>query len=114
MNRRMLAYKIFRSAEFMAFQQQRFSLGAPVDIADGFIHLSTAAQVPGTLSRHFTSEDGLYLLAVDTDALDPLNWEPSRGGDLFPHLYRELRAEDVLWSRSITLGPGGHETGDIA
>ncbi|SMG17611.1 Uncharacterized conserved protein, DUF952 family [Paracoccus sp. J56] len=109
----MLVYKIFHAAEFQAFTHQGHSLGAPVDLADGYIHLSTATQLPGTLSRHFAGKDGLHLLALDSRALDALRWEPSRGGDLFPHLYRELRANDVLWSRPLPLGPSGHDIGDI-
>lgn len=114
MNRRMLAYKIFRTPEFQAFQRDGQSLGAPVDLADGYIHLSTAGQLPGTLSRHFAGQDGLFLLAVPTRSLDALKWEPSRGGDLFPHLYRELRASDVLWTRPIPLGQAGHDIGELA
>ena len=109
----MLAYKIFRASEYDAFRRDGRSLGAPVDLADGFIHLSTAKQVPGTLAKHFAGEDGLRLLAVDTETLDPLKWEVSRGGDLFPHLYRELREADLLWTREIALGPDGHLTGEL-
>ncbi|MDO5657884.1 MAG: DUF952 domain-containing protein [Paracoccus sp. (in: a-proteobacteria)] len=97
----MLVYKIFRADEYAAFVDAGRSDGAPVDLADGYIHLSTAAQAAETLVKHFAGEDGLWLLALDSAALDPLRWEPSRGGALFPHLYRELRAEDVLWSREI-------------
>ena len=110
----MLIYKIFRTAEFQAFSQSGRSAGAPVDLADGYIHLSTAAQVPGTLARHFAGVDGLHLLALDTETLTDLRWEPSRGGDLFPHLYRDLLASDILWSRPLPLGPGGHLTGELA
>ncbi|MFH5773900.1 DUF952 domain-containing protein [Paracoccus sp. NGMCC 1.201697] len=110
----MLAYKIFRTSEFEAFCRDGRSLGAPVDLADGYIHLSTAAQVPGTLAKHFAGQAGLQLLAVDTAKLDVLKWEASRGGDLFPHLYRELREADVLWSREIHSGPAGHVTGDLS
>lgn len=110
----MLVYKIFRDPEYQAFLRDGSSAGAPVDLADGYIHLSTAAQLPGTLAKHFANESGLRLLAVDTDALAPLRWEPSRGGDLFPHLYRELRAQDVLWSRALPLGSHGHDIGDLA
>ncbi|WP_323010352.1 DUF952 domain-containing protein [Paracoccus sp. (in: a-proteobacteria)] len=109
----MLVYKIFRAAEFQEFQSQGRSAGAPVDLADGYIHLSTAAQVPETLARHFARLDGLHLLALDSDALTELRWEPSRGGDLFPHLYRELQMPDLLWSRPLTLGPDGHVIGDL-
>lgn len=110
----MLAYKIFRDPEYQAFLRDGGSAGAPVDLADGYIHLSTAAQLPETLAKHFASEPDLHLLAIETEGLDALRWEPSRGGDLFPHLYRRLRAGDVLWSRTLPLGPDGHETGDLA
>ena len=110
----MLIYKIFRTAEFQAFSQSGRSAGAPVDLADGYIHLSTGAQLPETLARHFAAETGLHLLALESDGLGGLRWEPSRGGQLFPHLYRELRTDDILWSRALTLGPDGHITGDMA
>lgn len=110
----MLAYKIFRDPEFQAFLRDGRSDGAPVDLADGYIHLSTAAQLPGTLAKHFHGEQHLHLLAVDTETLDKLRWEPSRGGDLFPHLYRALWADDLLWHRPLPLGPAGHDIGDLA
>lgn len=110
----MLIYKILREAEFQAFRQHGRSAGAPVDLADGYIHLSTAPQLPGTLARHFAGESGLRLLALDSDALPELRWEPSRGGDLFPHLYREMRASDVIFARPLPLGPEGHDIGDLA
>jgi uncharacterized protein (DUF952 family) len=110
----MLIYKIFRHAEWQSFRSQGESRGAPVDLADGYIHFSTAAQVPGTLSRHFAGEEGLILLACDADAMAPdLRWEPARDGALFPHLYRSLRTSDISWSREITQGPEGPQTGDL-
>lgn len=105
----MLIYKIFRAAEWADMQAAGRSDGAPVDLADGFIHFSTAAQVRETAAKHFADEDGLVLLAVEADGLGAdLKWEPSRGGALFPHLYRALRADDVLWHRDVPLGPDGH------
>jgi len=83
--------------------------GAPVDIADGFVHFSTAAQAAETAARHFAGEDGLMLLAVEADTLgDALKWEPSRGGALFPHLYRALRLGDVAWAQPLPLVNGAH------
>lgn len=106
----MLIYKIFRADEWAAFQTAGETLGAPVDLADGFVHFSTALQAAETAAKHFASEDGLELLALDADTLgDALKWEPSRGGALFPHLYRILRMEDVLWHRPLPLGADGHE-----
>ncbi|MFT3972559.1 MAG: DUF952 domain-containing protein [Amaricoccus sp.] len=95
----MLVYKVLRSAEWAALEAAGESRGAPVDVADGFVHLSTAAQLPGTLAKHFAGETGLVLLAVDANA--GMTWEPSRGGALFPHLYRPLRRADVVWARPL-------------
>jgi uncharacterized protein (DUF952 family) len=111
----MLIYKIFRADEFAAFEAKGTTRGAPVDLADGYIHFSTAAQTAETAAKHFAGEDDLVLLALEADLLgDGLRWEPSRGGQLFPHLYRELRRGDVVWSRALTLGPDGHRFPDLA
>lgn len=108
----MRIYKILRAAEWQQFQRDGRTHGAPVDLADGFIHFSTATQLDGTLARHFAGEDGLVLLALDGEDLgDALRWEPSRGGQLFPHLYRALDLAEVIESRPVRLGPAGHETG---
>lgn len=110
----MLIYKILRASEWAALRSDGHSPGAPVDIADGFVHFLTAAQLSGTLAKHFADEDDLTLLACDAQALgDDLRWEPSRGGDLFPHLYRVLKMTDILWTRDITRNATGHETGPL-
>ncbi|MBN2907109.1 MAG: DUF952 domain-containing protein [Rhodobacteraceae bacterium] len=105
----MLIYKIFRRAEWDAFRQAGRSDGAPVDLADGYIHLSTAEQVTGTAALHFAGQSDLVLVALSVAALgDALKWEPSRGGALFPHLYRPLVIGDVVWDKSLPLGATGH------
>jgi uncharacterized protein (DUF952 family) len=105
----MLIYKIFRRPEWDAFRTAGQTRGAPVDLADGFIHFSTAAQVAETAARHFAAESDLVLVALDADRLGPaLRWEPSRGGALFPHLYRCLTLQDVVWDKSLPLGASGH------
>ena len=81
---RMLIYKIFRGPEWQALQSDGSTLGAPVDREDGYIHLSTAEQAPETAAKYFAGIEGLWLIAVETDGLDNLRWEPSRGGALFP------------------------------
>ncbi len=106
----MLIYKIFRAPEWADLQAKGESTGAPVDVADGFVHFSTAAQAAGTAAKHFANEAGLMLLAVEADALgDALKWEPSRGGALFPHLYRVLRSSDVVWAKPLPLIGGQHQ-----
>lgn len=110
----MMIYKVLRAGEWAQLQADGSTHGAPVDLADGFVHFSTAAQLATTLSRHFATETRLVLLACKVAHLgDDLRWEPSRGGDLFPHLYRPLRMADVVWSRDILSGQDGHETGPL-
>ncbi len=105
----MLIYKIFRRPEWDAFRAAGQTLGAPVDLADGYIHFSTAGQVMETAAKHFAQESDLVLVAVAEDRLGAaLKWEPSRGGALFPHLYRPLEIADVVWDTSLPLGHAGH------
>jgi len=89
-------YKILRPHEWRAFQDTGVFAGSPVDLDDGFIHLSAATQVAATRRKHFAGESDLVLLRIAGAALGPdLRWEPSRGGALFPHLYRSLRLVEV-------------------
>ncbi len=105
----MLIYKIFRRPEWDAFRTAGETLGAPIDLTDGYIHISTAAQVAETASKHFAAESDLVLVALNADTLGTaLKWEPSRGGALFPHLYRPLTLSDVVWDKSLPLGATGH------
>jgi len=102
-------YKILRAPEWADLQRDGATRGAPVDVADGFVHFSTAAQAPETAAKHFAGAEGLMLLACDDAAMgDALRWEPSRGGALFPHLYRKLRMSDVLWHADLPLVDGAH------
>ncbi len=76
--------------------------GAAIDLADGYIHFSTATQARETARRHFHGQPGLLLVAVSADALgEALVFEPSRGGDLFPHLYAPLDLSAVLWEKPL-------------
>jgi uncharacterized protein (DUF952 family) len=95
-------YKICRPDEWAAAESAGVFRGSPDDRRDGFIHFSTAAQVPGTLEKYFAGESGLVLIAVAAGKLGAaLKWEPSRGGALFPHLYGDLSLTAVLWSRPL-------------
>ncbi len=106
----MLIYKIFRAAEWAALQADGSSQGAPVDLADGYIHFSTATQAAETAAKHFAGAKGLMLIAVETTPLgDALKWEVSRGGAEFPHLYRDLRMADVAWAKPLPLVAGAHQ-----
>jgi uncharacterized protein (DUF952 family) len=82
--------------------------GSSVDVRDGYIHFSTAAQVAETAARHFAGARDLLLVAVDAGKLgQSLRWEPSRGGDLFPHLYGALALSAVRRVDPLPLGPDG-------
>ena len=110
----MLIFKIFRAHEWAELRDTGQTAGAPVDLADGYIHFSTADQAIETAAKHFAGEDGLVLLAVEADALgDALKWEVSRGGALFPHLFAPLRLDHVLWSKPLPLEAGRHVFPDL-
>ena len=104
-----MIYKILRAQEWDALQADGQTAGAPVDVADGFIHFSTAEQVRETAAKHFAGADGLVLLAYDEAKMKgDLRWEPSRGGALFPHLYGPLCHADMVWAKPLPLGDTGH------
>jgi len=92
-----IAYKVMSATEARQMQRDGIFHGSPVDIADGYIHLSSASQLAGTLDRHFSGVEGLMLVAVNLSQLgDTLRWEPSRGGQLFPHIYGALPLAAVV------------------
>jgi uncharacterized protein (DUF952 family) len=91
------AYKVLTTEQMEALEHDGSFAGAPVDLADGYIHLSTAAQLTETVDKHFAGQDGLWVAAVDLDALDDeVKWEESRGGALFPHIYGPLPLDAVF------------------
>lgn len=103
----MRIYKILSRTEWTAAQAVGRFEGSAVDLADGFIHFSTAAQAEETARRHFAGRPDLVVLAVEADDLGAaLRWEPSRGGDLFPHLYGPLETAHV---RDVTEAPLGSD-----
>ena len=105
----MKIYKIFRSEEWADLMANGRSKGAPIDVQDGYIHFSTAQQVVETAAKHFAGVEGLMLASADAEAMkDDLKWEVSRGGALFPHLYRELRRDDFAWTAPLPLVEGAH------
>lgn len=103
-----MIYKILRAEEWETFRKEGVFHGAPVDISDGFIHLSSSSQVAETAWKHFQGASGLVLLAVEESPLaDNLKWEPSRGGALFPHIYGHLPMTAVAWTAPLPLGADG-------
>jgi uncharacterized protein (DUF952 family) len=101
-------FKILTAEQWAALNLLGATRGAPVDRADGFIHFSTPAQLAATAAKHFAGQGDLVLAAVERQRLgEALRWEPARGGDLFPHLYRPLELADIAWARAMPLGPDG-------
>ena len=93
----MLAYKILTADQWALFQSEGVFTGAPVDLADGYIHMSTAEQLGETLAKHFAGQSGLVIATIDLAELgDALKWEVSRGGALFPHYYDALPITAVI------------------
>jgi uncharacterized protein (DUF952 family) len=109
-------YKILKRDDWAAAQRAGRFEGAAIDLADGYIHLSTAAQASETARLHFAGQAGLVLLRIDAAALGAgLKWEPSRGGQLFPHLYGPLDCALVEAATPIPLGADGTpQLGELA
>jgi uncharacterized protein (DUF952 family) len=101
-------YKIVTQSQWREAEEEGLFRGAPVDLADGFIHFSTAVQVAETAAKHFAGKNDLLLVSVDAAALGAdLKYEVSRGGALFPHLYANLLLSAVLWAKPMPLGADG-------
>ena len=101
-------YKILARAEWAAAKAAGRFEGSGVDLRDGFIHFSTAAQAAETARLHFAGKTDLVVLQVDAGRLgEDLKWEPSRGGSLFPHLFRPLEAAEVEAEHEAPLGDDG-------
>jgi len=101
-------YHMCRADEWAAAKASGSYPGSSQDAADGFIHFSTAAQVRESAAKHRAGQDDLMLLTVDPAKLgDALKWEPSRGGQLFPHLYGALPTDAVLRADPLALGADG-------
>jgi uncharacterized protein (DUF952 family) len=103
-----LIYKICSAGEWAEAERRGAFTGSAIDLSDGFIHFSTAGQVIETARRHFAGQDGLVLVTVDTTRLErAIRWEPSRGGDLFPHLYGPLPVEATVEVQPLPMRPDG-------
>lgn len=103
-----LLYKVVTRDTFESRSRDGFFFGMPIDRADGFCHLSTATQLAETLSLHFRAQPDLMILAVRSDDLAPkLRWEPSRGGQLFPHFYGELPLSAIAWTGPVSVDAEG-------
>ena len=100
-DRPLIAYKVLTAKQMAALERDGRFAGAPIDLADGYVHLSTEAQLTETVDKHFAGRDDLQVVAVDLAAYeDRVRWEESRGGQLFPHLY-----EPLLLETAIAYGP---------
>ena len=97
-----LIYKIAHAIEWEAAKRASQYKGSSDDLRDGFIHFSTSEQLEATFTKYFKNKKGLILICVESEKLDEdLKWEPSRGGDLFPHLYAPLPTNLILWEKQI-------------
>jgi uncharacterized protein (DUF952 family) len=104
-----IIYKICPELLWQEAEKAGIFAGAPVDMQDGYLHFSTVQQVRETAARHFAGQNDLLLIAVDASSLGAaLRYEPSRGGDLFPHLHASLPLSSVLWVKPLPLGADGH------
>jgi len=106
----MMIYKIMTADQWAALDTSGRFAGAPIDLADGYIHASTDTQAQETADKHFAGVEGLVLVALNSETYgDDLLWEVSRGGAKFPHIYnRPLLRTEVVWARPMPLVDGLH------
>ena len=103
-----VAYKLVDRAEWDAALAAGAYAGSAVDRADGYIHMSTAAQLAETARRHYAGKRDLVLVEVALTPLgEALKWEASRGGDLFPHLFAHLPATADAPQRGLSVDAAG-------
>lgn len=103
-----LIYKILSRAEWDAAKAVGRFEGSAVDHQDGFIHLSGHDQAQETAAKYFKDQNDHVLLGVEAESLgEALKWEASRGGALFPHLYRPLLVSEVLTENPLSLDADG-------
>lgn len=104
-----MVFKIVNKDDWTdACAREKF-MGSIDDHRDGFIHLSGRHQVEGTLKRHYSGKRNLLLVAFSAGQLGgKLKWEPSRGGEDFPHLYAELPTKLAIWTRDLELDQDGN------
>jgi uncharacterized protein (DUF952 family) len=104
----MVIYKIVHFDEWPAAEAGGEYAGSVKDRADGFLHFSLFEQLAGTLARHYAKQNDLVLVAVESDALcGALKFEPSSGGERYPHLYAPLPISAVKWVRALKRGEHG-------
>lgn len=104
----LFAYKILTGDQFAQFKADGLFTGAPVDLADGYIHMSTREQAAETVAKHFAGQDRLVMLMIDLAPFgDAVKWEVSRGGARFPHLYGDLPMSAVAGKVVLRLGDDG-------
>jgi uncharacterized protein (DUF952 family) len=105
-------FKILRADEWANALRGGVFKGSAIDHKDGFIHLSAAHQVRETAARHFAGQSDLVLVAFPEEGLNGLKWEPSRGGDLFPHVYGGVQVTAAGWVKRLPLVDGVHQFPD--
>ncbi|MEP3346380.1 MAG: DUF952 domain-containing protein [Litoreibacter sp.] len=105
----MLIYKIMTADAWSAFQASSRFTGAPIDLTDGYIHFSTAQQAQETAAKHFAGQTDLCLVWGDAPSDDAMKWEVSRGGDKFPHLYRDWLLAEVSGSAALPWDGAAHQ-----
>jgi len=103
-----LIYHMCKRAEWEAARIGGHYSGSSQDREDGFIHFSGPDQIVESAAKHRKGQSDLVIIEVDPAALGAdLRWEESRGGRLFPHLYRPLPVAAVRRVAELPLGADG-------
>jgi uncharacterized protein (DUF952 family) len=105
-----MLFKITSKSEWQAAVDAGQFMGSALDLKDGYIHLSTAAQARETARLHFAGQENLLLVAITEESVaGALKWEPSRGGQLFPHVYASLNPTAIIWVKPMPWNGAAHD-----
>jgi uncharacterized protein (DUF952 family) len=107
-------YRLIAAADWRVAQEGGVVAPSDVDRRDGYIHLSTRAQVSETARRYYSHCEDLVALELKaTDFGTALKFElaPSRG-EFFPHLYAALPTSAVRRVNRMERAGDGFSFGD--
>jgi len=100
-------FKVLTPDQWATFQANKVFTGSPVDLADGYIHMSCAPQLKETMDKWYADQERVFILEVESGPIaTDLKYEVSRGGAEFPHLFADLPLSAVgkVWDVSADVG----------
>lgn len=107
-------YRLAIAEEWRATRETGFVPKRDIDEKDGYFHLSTREQALETANLHFKNESDLLALEIPLAPIaGDIKFElaPKRG-EVFPHLYGDLKAEHVTAAIRLEKTDSGFQFGE--